>query len=172
MSELARHLVADSRGATDRAVAEIAKRLDGAGAMNVPSLLQRLLWPLSLLYGAGVRVRVWLYANGWFKQKRLKCPVSASGIYRSAALAKTPMVIWLAEKFLADGKRARDSEPRLPRREMHKRRIELMKFRLRGRVSFGVGKNRLRRGPRLESRQSIDVFLLDDGFQHLHSPAT
>ena len=31
MSELARHLVADSRGATDRAVAEIAKRLDGAG---------------------------------------------------------------------------------------------------------------------------------------------
>ncbi len=31
MSETARHLVADSRGATDRAVAEIAKRLDGPG---------------------------------------------------------------------------------------------------------------------------------------------
>jgi 3-deoxy-D-manno-octulosonic-acid transferase len=31
MSEMARHLVADSRGATERAVAEIAKRLDGAG---------------------------------------------------------------------------------------------------------------------------------------------
>jgi len=31
MSEMARHLVADSRGATDRAVEEIAKRLDGAG---------------------------------------------------------------------------------------------------------------------------------------------
>jgi 3-deoxy-D-manno-octulosonic-acid transferase len=31
MSETARHLVADSRGATDRAVAEIAKRLDGIG---------------------------------------------------------------------------------------------------------------------------------------------
>jgi 3-deoxy-D-manno-octulosonic-acid transferase len=30
MSEMACHLVADSRGATDRAVAEIAKRLDGA----------------------------------------------------------------------------------------------------------------------------------------------
>jgi len=29
MSETARHLVADSRGATDRAVAEITKRLDG-----------------------------------------------------------------------------------------------------------------------------------------------
>jgi 3-deoxy-D-manno-octulosonic-acid transferase len=31
MSETARHLVAGSRGATDRAVTEIAKRLDGAG---------------------------------------------------------------------------------------------------------------------------------------------
>ncbi len=31
MSEAARHLVADSRGATDRVVAEIAQRLDGAG---------------------------------------------------------------------------------------------------------------------------------------------
>jgi 3-deoxy-D-manno-octulosonic-acid transferase len=31
MGETARHLVADSRGATDRALAEIAKRLDGAG---------------------------------------------------------------------------------------------------------------------------------------------
>jgi 3-deoxy-D-manno-octulosonic-acid transferase len=31
MSETARHLVTDSRGATDRAVAEIAKRLEGAG---------------------------------------------------------------------------------------------------------------------------------------------
>jgi 3-deoxy-D-manno-octulosonic-acid transferase len=31
MSEMARDLVADSRGATDRAVAEIAKRLNGAG---------------------------------------------------------------------------------------------------------------------------------------------
>jgi 3-deoxy-D-manno-octulosonic-acid transferase len=31
MGETARHLVADSRGATDRAMAEIARRLDGAG---------------------------------------------------------------------------------------------------------------------------------------------
>jgi tetraacyldisaccharide 4'-kinase len=42
-----------------------------------------------------------------------------------------------------------------------------MKFRLRGRVSFGVGKDRFAEGHRLESQQSIDVFLLDDGFQHL-----
>jgi len=42
-----------------------------------------------------------------------------------------------------------------------------MKLRLRGRVSFGVGKNRFAEGHLLESQHSIDVFLLDDGFQHL-----
>src|SRR5215472_11246053 len=42
-----------------------------------------------------------------------------------------------------------------------------MKSRLKGRVAFGVGKNRFAQGQRLETRQPIDVFLLDDGFQHL-----
>src|SRR5260370_23833695 len=42
-----------------------------------------------------------------------------------------------------------------------------MKFRLQGRVSFGVGKNRFGEGIRVESRQAIVVLLLDDGFQHL-----
>jgi tetraacyldisaccharide 4'-kinase len=38
---------------------------------------------------------------------------------------------------------------------------------LQNRVIFGVGKNRFAEGQRIESRQAIDVFLLDDGFQHL-----
>ena len=42
-----------------------------------------------------------------------------------------------------------------------------MKFRLQDRVTFGVGKNRFAEGRQIESRQSVDVFLLDDGFQHL-----
>src|SRR5260370_4170276 len=42
-----------------------------------------------------------------------------------------------------------------------------MKFRLQDRVSFGVGNDRFAEGHRLESQQAIDVFLLDDGFQHL-----
>jgi tetraacyldisaccharide 4'-kinase len=40
-----------------------------------------------------------------------------------------------------------------------------MKHRLRGRVQFGVGKDRLVQGRKLEN--SVDVFLLDDGYQHL-----
>src|SRR5256885_12071113 len=73
--------------------------------MNVSSLLRRLLWPLSLLYGGGVRARVWFYANGWFKEKRLKGTVISVGNLTVGGTGKTPMVIWLAEKFLGDGKR-------------------------------------------------------------------
>jgi len=42
-----------------------------------------------------------------------------------------------------------------------------MRSRLQNRVIFGVGKNRFAEGQRIESHQAIDIFLLDDGFQHL-----
>jgi tetraacyldisaccharide 4'-kinase len=42
-----------------------------------------------------------------------------------------------------------------------------MKFRLQDRVSFGIGGDRFEQGHRLESQQPIEVFILDDGFQHL-----
>jgi len=135
--------------------------------MNVSSLLRRLLWPLSLLYGAGVRARAWCYANGWFKEKSLKGTVISVGNLTVGGTGKTPMVIWLAEKFLGDGKRVAILSRGYRGTNGTSDEIELMKFRLQGRVSFGVGKNRFAEGRRLESQQSIDVFLLDDGFQHL-----
>ena len=45
--------------------------------------------------------------------------------------------------------------------------IEVLKGRLGDRVAFGVGPDRYVEGRRIESEQQIDVFLLDDGFQHL-----
>ena len=135
--------------------------------MNSPPLLRRLLWPLSLLYGVGVRARVWLYANGWFKQRHLNAAVISVGNLTVGGTGKTPVVIWLAEKFLADGKRVAILSRGYRGANGTSDEIELMKFRLQGRVSFGVGKNRFAEGHRLESQQSVDVFLLDDGFQHL-----
>jgi tetraacyldisaccharide 4'-kinase len=135
--------------------------------MNAPPLLRKLLWPLSVLYGAGVRARVWLYANRWLKQKCLKATVISVGNLTVGGTGKTPMVIWLAEKFLADEKRVAVLSRGYRGANGTSDEIELMKFRLRGRVSFGVGKNRFAEGRRIESQQAIDVFLLDDGFQHL-----
>src|SRR6266436_3344778 len=134
--------------------------------MNVSPLLRRLLWPLSVLYGAGVRARIWLYANRWLKQKRLNAPVISVGNLTVGGTGKTPVVIWLAEKFLADGKRVAILSRGYRGANGTSDEIELMKARLQGRVFFGVGKNRFAEGRRLEL-QHIDVFLLDDGFQHL-----
>jgi len=130
-------------------------------------MLRSLLRPLSVLYGVGVRLRIWLYASGWLKQKRLKAPVISVGNLTVGGTGKTPMVIWLAEEFLAVGKRVAILSRGYRGADGTSDEIELMKFRLQSRVSFGVGKNRFAEGRRLESEQPVDVFLLDDGYQHL-----
>src|SRR5207249_10644744 len=135
--------------------------------MSFSPLMRTLLWPLSVAYAAVVRVRAWLYAQGWLRQRRLKGTVISVGNLTVGGTGKTPMVIWLAEKFLGDGKRVAILSRGYRGTNGTSDEIELMKFRLQGRVTFGVGKNRFAEGRRLESQQSIDVFLLDDGFQHL-----
>ena len=135
--------------------------------MNGSSLLRTILWPLSALYGDIVRVRVWLYAQGLLKRRRLKGTVISVGNLTVGGTGKTPMVIWLAEKFLEDGKRVAILSRGYRGADGTSDEIELMKFRLQNRVSFGVGKNRFAEGQRLESQRSVDIFLLDDGFQHL-----
>lgn len=134
---------------------------------SVPPWLRLLLWPLSLLYGFFVRVRVLLYRRGWLKQNRLKAAVISVGNLTVGGTGKTPMVIWLAERFLAEGKRVAILSHGYRGTNGTSDEIELMKFRLQGRVPFGVGKNRFAQGRRLEMQQPVDVFLLDDGFQHL-----
>jgi tetraacyldisaccharide 4'-kinase len=135
--------------------------------MSDSPLVRMLLWPLSLLYGAFVWLRVWLYAKGLLKQRRLKAPVVSVGNLTVGGTGKTPMVIWLAERFLADGKRVAILSRGYGGANGTSDEIELMKFRLQGRAAFGVGKDRFTEGQRIESQQPVDVFLLDDGFQHL-----
>jgi tetraacyldisaccharide 4'-kinase len=134
--------------------------------MNFPPLIRVLLWPLSLLYGAVAQLRAGLYARGWLKQKRLKGVVVSVGNLTLGGTGKTPMVIWLAEKFLAEGKRVAILSRGYRGAGGTSDEVELMKQRLQGRVLFGVGKDRFAEGRRLEA-QGVDVFILDDGFQHL-----
>src|SRR5881398_1732709 len=135
--------------------------------MNVSPLMRMMFWPLSVVYGAVVRLRVLLYQKGWLKQKRLKGTVISVGNLTVGGTGKTPMVIWLAEKFLAEGKRVAILSRGYRGSNGTSDEVELMKFRLQGRVAFGVGKNRFTEGQRLAAQQPIDIFLLDDGFQHL-----
>jgi tetraacyldisaccharide 4'-kinase len=133
--------------------------------MTLSPALRVLLWPFSLLYGEITRVRAWLYARGLLKQRYLNRPVISIGNLTVGGTGKTPMVIWLAERLLADGKRVSVLSRGYKGSAGTSDEIELMKFRLQNRVIFGVGANRYERGRKLEP--DVDVFLLDDGFQHL-----
>jgi tetraacyldisaccharide 4'-kinase len=135
--------------------------------MNLPPLVRILLWPLSVVYGGSVRLRVWLYRHGWLKQQRLQAKVISVGNLTVGGTGKTPMVLWLAEKFLEEGKSVAILSRGYRGFGGTSDEIELMKHRLQGRVTFGVGQDRFGEGQRIEQQQPIDVFLLDDGFQHL-----
>jgi tetraacyldisaccharide 4'-kinase len=135
--------------------------------MNLPPLVRLLLWPLSVVYGGYVRLRARLYAKGWLKRKRLRGKVISVGNLTVGGTGKTPMVIWLAEKFLAEGKRVAILSRGYRGSGGTSDEIELMKQRLQNKVMFGVGKDRYAEGHHIEQEQPIDIFLLDDGFQHL-----
>jgi len=134
--------------------------------MILPLPIRVLLWPLSWVYGLFVRVRTLFYAKGFPAKKRLNAPVISVGNLTVGGTGKTPMVIWLAERFLAEGKRVAILSRGYRGSNGTSDEIELMKHRLSGRVAFGVGADRYEEGRRIEKTQLVDIFLLDDGFQH------
>ncbi|MGB2589180.1 MAG: tetraacyldisaccharide 4'-kinase [Candidatus Acidiferrum sp.] len=135
--------------------------------MNLPPFVRLILCPLSVVYGGFVLLRAWLYAKGWLKQRRLQGKVISVGNLTLGGTGKTPMVIWLAENFLAEGKRVAILSRGYRGSAGTSDEIELMKHRLQDRVIFGVGKDRFWEGNRIEQQHPVDIFLLDDGFQHL-----
>jgi len=135
--------------------------------MNLPLPLRLFLWPLSLVYGAAARLTAWLYAHGIYTVKHLNAPVVSVGNLTVGGTGKTPMVLWLAERFLADGKRVAILSRGYRGSGGSSDEVKLMKVHLGDRVAFGVGPDRHAEGRRIESERPIDMFLLDDGFQHL-----
>lgn len=133
--------------------------------MTLPPPVRLLLWPLSILYGQAARLRAWLYAHGFLKQRQLNRPVISIGNLTVGGTGKTPMVIWLAERLLAEGKRVGILSRGYKGEAGTSDEIALMKSRLREHALFGVGPDRYEWGKKLEA--GVDVFLLDDGFQHL-----
>jgi tetraacyldisaccharide 4'-kinase len=135
--------------------------------MNLPRGLRIALWPFSKLYALYIRWRHAFYAQGLLKPKRLKATVISVGNLTVGGTGKTPMILWLAEKFLAQGKKVAILSRGYRGSHGSSDEIELLKRRLGGKVLFGVGPDRFTSGSRLESGNTIDIFLLDDGFQHL-----
>ena len=133
--------------------------------MTLPPIVRLLLWPLSVVYGLVVAMRAQLYATGKLRQRRLNKPVISVGNLTVGGTGKTPMVMWLAARFLAEGKRVGILSRGYKGNGNSSDEIALMKARLGDRVLFGIGKNRFEQGRGLEEK--VDLLLLDDGYQHL-----
>jgi tetraacyldisaccharide 4'-kinase len=108
-----------------------------------------------------------LYAQGIYSRKHLNAPVVSVGNLTVGGTGKTPMVLWIAEKFLAEHKRVAILSRGYRGTEGTSDEIEMMKERLGERVVFGVGADRYKEGKRIEAAHPVNLFLLDDGFQHL-----
>jgi tetraacyldisaccharide 4'-kinase len=143
---------------------------------------ESLLWPLSLIYGglAGLRART--YARGIFRQRRLDGVVISVGNLTAGGTGKTPMVLWIAERLFAEGKKmgiltrgyGGKSPGVAPQSKLSdgseiissSDEVQLLKARLPNRVQFGIGADRYKNGLALAAR-GVKWFVLDDGFQHL-----
>ena len=134
------------------------------------NLLETLLWPLTLPFGAATRLRARAYQKGLLRERRLPGMVISVGNLTLGGTGKTPMVLWIAERLIARGEktgiltrgyRGQPSDGAATSDE-----AQLLKARLGDQVAMGVGADRWARGSELASR-GVRWFILDDGFQHL-----
>ncbi len=155
------------------------------------------LLPLSAIYGAVTRARLSAYRRGWFTTAALAVPVISVGNLTTGGTGKTPLVEWvcraIAKEASGDGAREGNREGKrvcvLTRgygRENPKTQVVvsngtelLANQREAGDEPFLLAKNlleiaavianpnRVAAGEWAVEKLNTEVFVLDDGFQHL-----
>lgn len=151
----------------------------------------RLLWltlvPLSWVYGLGVQVRNLGYSSRWLRAKALDRCVISVGNLTIGGTGKTPTCLWIAEELskrrlkpviLSRGykRKGKDvvvlrSDPKRPPWAALQEEIAaagdepVMMSRIYGHT-VGVEKQRYRSACQLLQEEPVDLFVLDDGFQH------
>lgn len=146
-----------------------------------PRLLNRVLYPLSLLYAAGMAARAGAYRAGVFARHKLPAPLVVVGNICAGGAGKTPLVIALAAAMQARGLkpgiitrgyRARPGPARSwPRAagidtapaEVGDEAVLLARC---GAPVF-VGADRRAAAAALLASHACDILISDDGFQHL-----
>ena len=143
-----------------------------------------LLYLGSYLYGTGTKIRNTCYQKGVLRTRRLSCSVVSIGNITLGGTGKTPMSIYVASAFhemglrvailsrgyggaaernggiVSDGETVR-MDPKQAGDEPY-----MIASKLKG-VPVLVGGNRFRMGQIAVDKFSIDVIVLDDGFQHI-----
>lgn len=137
-----------------------------------------LLWPASLLYGALVRLRCWMYAAGLRRSQRMPVPVVVVGNVVAGGAGKTPVVMALVEHLAAQGWRpgvisrgygrhTHDCREVLPDAQALEVGDEPLLIRRRCAVPVFVARRRAEAAQALlQAHPGVDILLADDGLQH------
>ena len=137
-----------------------------------------LLYPLSLLFGAAVKVRRGLYGGGISPSIRLPVPVIVIGNITVGGTGKTPLVLWLAEFLRARGLqpgivcrgyggRSRSAQRVAPESDPLVVGDEAVLLARRGRCEVWAGADRVAAALALLAAQApCDIVISDDGLQH------
>jgi len=143
------------------------------------------LAPLGLLYGAVTRARLRLYASGILKTESVGVPVVSVGNLTAGGTGKTPLVEWVARALAGEGLRACVLTRGYGRAEEGRRVLasdgarvlaeasecgdepRLLAEKLLGVASVVCDRDRVAAARWARAELGAEVFVLDDGFQHL-----
>ncbi len=147
-------------------------------------LLLGLLRGCAVPYSLAMRLRAAAYRAGLLRSRRLPRPVISVGNITVGGTGKTPMTAWLARYFMSRGKRVAvlsrgyggrlegtvavvaDGDQRLLTPEEAGDEPCLLADLVPG-LMVVIGSDRYRAGCLAMERLNPDIFILDDGFQHL-----
>lgn len=142
------------------------------------------LAPLSLIYGAAVKIRSALYRNRIFKTHEAAAPVISVGNITTGGTGKTPLVVWIAAKLAERHHRVCVLTRGYGRRNPHERVVVsndsqvvsdvehagdeafMMAEALKGRATVVCDADRVLAANWVLDNLGADVFVLDDGFQN------
>jgi tetraacyldisaccharide 4'-kinase len=137
-----------------------------------------MLWPLSLLFGLLLKLRLFFYRCGWFDQKKLAVPVIVVGNIFVGGTGKTPLTIWLLDQLkqqgfkpgvISRGYGSKHQRPCFVTKESDVREVgdEPVLIVQRSNCPMVVGRNRFEAGRTLLNQfPEVDVIISDDGLQH------
>lgn len=143
------------------------------------------LTPLGWLYGAVTRARLRLYRSGALKTEEAGAPVVSVGNLTAGGTGKTPLVEWVASALAREGLRVCVLTRGYGRADESKRVVasdgarvlagvaecgdepRLLAEKLLGAASVVCDRDRVAAARWARAELGAEVFVLDDGFQHL-----
>ncbi|MBI4368556.1 MAG: tetraacyldisaccharide 4'-kinase [Candidatus Omnitrophica bacterium] len=114
----------------------------------------------SFFYWVGLKVHQGSYRFGVRKKHALSCPVISVGNLTWGGTGKTPIVEYVARFYLN-----RRNAPLILARGYGQDESKMLSRQLPD-AQFGIGKDRYQAARKVLAMRSVDVAILDDGFQH------